>query len=315
MKTRARFVVLPLGLLAALTLRADPGRLDATQWARIEIKEAFISRQTSIDFADAASAPEFGWHLYAGDDFIMRADRIYAVMYAPQYQGIPIRLVLVECDIVFDDIVSGTDLIAGVSRYTLNPRGDFTVIERTAFFPEKASGPDSDQKGSVPVSADTTGSVSFIDGDYTDWFRFADGITAALVVTDSRPGIIDAPVESDAKAFDGERSFGTVHILSITKPGTPVRIRGPIGGGKLEYRVLPVRGADRFGALFGRAMRLLEGESESASIFIVDDMAKAFLEYDAAATRARCAEATGAAAGSNVRKFCAAVAEADSWGR
>ena len=284
---------------------------DSDEWSKIVIKEAFISRQTSIDFADTFSAPEFGWHLNRDGAFITRGNALYSTMYAPFPVSEALRLVLVELDVFSDDIVSGVDLEPDKTRYVLNNNGDFAVIERTAFFPDANSGGDSKPAGARPLDSDRRDSVSFLDGDYTDCHRLRPGPSSALFVFSGMSAVVDAPGDDDTALHPAGSISAGIVIASSERGGGIVRIRGAAGSGKTSYQVFTAFGAKRFDIIFSKAMKYLAGHETEPSFFLYRDMARAFRSYDRESTIKRCGE-HGTAKTDRTSKFCEAVKKEES---
>lgn len=284
---------------------------DSDEWSKIEIREAFISRQTSIDFADSFSAPEFGWHINRGGAFLTRGNALYSTMYAPFPVSGTLRLVLVELDVFSDDIVSGVDLEPDKTRYVLNNNGDFVVIERTPFLPDRNSGGDSKPAGARPLDSDRKDSVSFLDGDYTDCYRLQPGLSSAVFIFSGISAVADAPGDDDTTLHPARSLNAGIIIASSERGGGIVRIRGAAGSGKTSYQVFTAFGGKRFDIIFSKAMKYLAGHESEPSFFLYRDMAKAFRSYDRESTIKRCGE-HGAAKADRTSKFCEAVKKEES---
>jgi hypothetical protein len=278
------------------------------EWTKIVIREAFISRQTSIDFRDSNSPPEFGWHVMRGLSRAARGNGLYATMFVPFPAAEPLRLLLVERDVFSDDIVSGVNLERGKTKYVLNANGDFVVLERTPFFPDGKSGDDALPESAAELKGDVSGGVSFLDGDYTDCFRLPAGPSAAMVISGSMSLAVDAPGGDGVIIHPRSRAMTGVRI-AVSDTGGVIRVRGPVGGGKTAYRIYASSGKNGFAEIFGKAVKHLEAETAEPSFVAYRDMARTFLSYDRNAAMSRCAGETGPGAGRFGRMCEAVVAE------
>lgn len=270
------------------------------EWTKIVIKEAFISRQTSIDFRDPNSAAEFGWQVKRGGAFAARGGSLYATMYVPFGRPEPLRLFLVERDVFSDDIVSGVDLEQGKSRYVLNANGDFVVLERTPFYPDGRSGGDETPEKAAVVAGDMRGSVSFLDGDYTDCVKLPDGPVALLLIASSPSLSVDIPSGGDVVLHPRKKSINTVTMAVSEKGGDTVRLRGAVAGRRIDYRVFARRGKADAALLMDLAVKHVASQEGHGSIFACKDIARALLSLDRETTLKKC----GAPAGADDAREC-----------
>ncbi|MBN1498614.1 MAG: hypothetical protein JW982_00530 [Spirochaetes bacterium] len=244
------------------------------EWTRLTIEEVFISRKTNLDYSDASSAAEFGWHIKKNNVRFCRSSNIYATMYYPSSPDETVRLILVERDFFNDDMVSGIDLEKGKTRYTLNLNGDFTVISRTSFFPDKNSGNDAKLKGADYFTQDFSDSVSFTGNDFTDYHRLKKNQTVLLIAA-STPGTIDTP-DSGIVIFPDNRLIQEVFIISAEQDSA-FRIRGVIGSGEITYSIFSAAGNDRELEILTKAMNYMTKNKHS--IFFSKSLARAFHQY------------------------------------
>lgn len=281
-------MIAAMGMISGVTGIAAPG-----EWTKIVIKEAFISRQTSIDFRDSNSAPEFGWHIMHGGMRIARGNSLYATMYVPFPAAEPLRLVLVELDVFSDDIVSGVDLEAGKSKYVLNRNGDFVVLERTQFFPDWKSDDDNIPEAATRLTISARGSVSFLDGDYTDCYRLPEEPSGAIIVGSSPSLSVDAPAGCEIVFHPRKKSITAVTIAVSEKGGETVRLRGAVAGGRTDYRIMAVPLSAGFTGMFLKSVKCIAEENTHQRTFLCRDMARALLSLDRGKSVAHCAGAAG----------------------
>ncbi len=277
-----------------------------SEWTRIDVREAFVSRKTSIDFRDPNSPAEFGWHVKRGGVFAARGGSLYSTMFVPFPPAEQLQLYLVELDVFSDDIVSGVDLEEGKSKYVLNANGDFAVLERTAFFPDRNSGGDALPESAPLIVRDTAGSVSFLNGDYTDCFRIPDGSFAAVIISRSMSLAVDAPGVGHIIIHPRNRSMASVKMAS-SEGGGVLRLRGPVGGGETEYHILVSMGKKNTSELLGRAIKYLDAGERAVSSFRYRDLARACMSYDPAAAIAWCSGKGGTGSADRSRLFCDTV--------
>lgn len=278
--------------------------IDCDEWIKLEIKEAFISRQTYIDFKDANTDAEFGWHVKINNTFACRGNRLYATMYYPSIPNATVRLILVELDPFSDDIVSGVNLTDVESKYELNKNGDWAVISRTVFRPDAQSGPDTRPSGARDISGDISDSVSFLDGDFTDYLRLR-AQTLALLITPHHGLSCSSSSARILPSFGGMKS---ARFIIPNEEGSIIRIRAPLGAGKSHYQILSAQGPSAFDTLLDKAIAYLEKASDHSSIFLSSDMALAFCEYNCNAVKRKCAGLGSRISKSrNLAKFCTEV--------
>ncbi|MBN2079849.1 MAG: hypothetical protein JW838_12855 [Spirochaetes bacterium] len=299
--------VLPFSFFLCI-VRGQPAVItaedDRDEWVRLEIKEAFVSRQTHIDFRDSFSGAEFGWHVMVNDRHVYRGMRLYSTLYYPSLPGSTVRLMLTEVDVLSDDIVSGVDLADGVNRYEMNKNGDWVLIKRTPFRPDSQSGPDSRPGGARLIDGDSNDSVSFLGGDFTDYLRVPAGSMAMVIA----PQISLVIPDDTARVLPTSRGMKSVKLVIPGSDGSLFRLRGAVGTGTLRYRILFTRGDDAGNVMLDRAISYLESTVKLPSLFTASDMAHIFNEYDRENVVTKCKALQSRAAKSpNLTEFCKTV--------
>ncbi|MBN1534741.1 MAG: hypothetical protein JXA20_18870 [Spirochaetes bacterium] len=281
-------------LTAAVLPAAETFTTESGGWTRIVIKEAFISRQTSIDFRDPSSPPEFGWHVKCGGSFATRGRSLYSTMYAPCRAGEGLRLYLMELDILSDDIVSSVALEPDTSKYLMNGNGDFAVLEITSFYPDARSGGDAQPGDAVGLAAERRDSVSFLDGDYTDCYRLPPDVSRALIIASSPSLSVDAPGAPGIAIHPRQKAITTVTIAAAEIGGGVVRVRGRVSLGRIGYSISPVKRGAGFAGMIRECLKYLPDEKSVPRSFLCRDMARALISLDRGGALLYCA---GTAAG------------------
>ena len=277
---------------------------DHDEWIKLEIKEAFVSRQTHIDFRDSFSGAEFGWHVMVNGSRAYRGTRLYSTMYYPSIPDSTVRLILVEVDVLSDDIVSGVDLTGDAGRYEMNKNGDWALITRTVFRPDAKSGPDGRPDGARLITGDATDSVSFLDGDFTDYWRVPGG-TMAMVFSSQ---LSLSRVDDSSRVLPASGGMKSVQLIIPSTEGCIFRVRAAVGGGINRYRILTAKGANAGAEMLNKAIAYLEGTPKLPTIFTASDMAHIFNEYDRDAAVKRCGSLQARIAKSpNLAEFCKTV--------
>ncbi len=279
---------------------------DHDEWVRLDIKEAFVSRQTHIDFRDSFSGAEFGWHVMVNNRRVFRGIRLYSTLYYPSLPGSTVRLMLTEVDVLSDDIVGGVDLADGVNRYEISKNGDWVLINRTSFRPDSKSGPDSRPDGARLIDGDTVDSVSFLGGDFTDYLRIPGNSMAMITATQVALSVPD----DTARVLPASRGMKSVQLLVPGADGATFRLRGSAGSGTQRYRVLFTRGDSAGSAMLDKAIAYLEGTVKLPSLFTASDMAHVFNEYDHDLAMKKCTALQSRLGKSkNLAEFCKTVTE------
>lgn len=291
-------------------VRGQPGVVtaedDHDEWVRLEIKEAFVSRQTHADFRDSFSGAEFGWHVMVNNRRVFRGIRLYSTLYYPSLPGSTVRLMLTEVDVLSDDIVGGVDLADGVNRYEMSKNGDWVLISRTSFKPDSKSGPDSRPNGARLIAGDMADSVSFLGGDFTDYLRIPGNSMAMVIATQI---VLSVPDDS-ARVHPASRGMKSVQLLVPGADGATFRLRGSVGSGTQRYRVLFTKGDSAGSAMLDKAVAYLEGTAKLPSLFTASDMAHIFNEYDRELAVKKCNTLqTRIEKSKNLAEFCKTVTD------
>jgi hypothetical protein len=297
-------------LITAVLYAAETGGIESAEWTRIIIKEAFISRQTSIDFRDLNSAPEFGWQVKCGGTFAAGGRSLYATLYAPCPVTEDIRLYLMELDILSDDIVSGVTLEREKSKFVLNGNGDFAVLEIAPLYPDAKSGGDALPTGAVDLRADRHDSVSFLDGDYTDCHRLPAGVSGAVIIASSPSLTVDTPEATGMVIHPIKKTITTVAIVASEKGREVVRLRAPVPVGRVNYSISPVTKGPGITNMMQTCLKHIPGEKTLSRSFLCKDMARALISLDRDGALTFCAAAAGSspAAGESAADcLCGAV--------
>jgi hypothetical protein len=144
-------------------------------WFRVDFKGAVLSEATRKAARDGWGEPEFAVRLYA--EGVKRAQiSLYGKGYIAVRPGTQVGVRLVEEDPFQDDML--TDIVytpwppkEGI-RFT---GGSLIVLDATPFQPDGHSGADARLAGAHPLRPrmSVKGSISFVHGDRTDWFRIA----------------------------------------------------------------------------------------------------------------------------------------------
>ncbi|TFH39082.1 MAG: hypothetical protein E4G96_09545 [Chrysiogenales bacterium] len=279
---------------------------DYDSWIKLEVSEAFVSRQSYIDFRDNFSGAEFGWHVSINGVRVSRGNRLYSTMYYPSIDGSSVRLLLVELDAFSDDIVSGADLKNEVDRYEMNKNGDWVLIRRSPFQPDANSGPDARPAGARFLKADVNDSVSFLDGDCTDYYRIARK-SLALVVSAQIP--LSVP-DTSLIVYPRLRGMKSAQLISAGDSEGVFRLRSLTGFGIQHYRILFTGNASEGGAMLDKAIAYLETTARLPSIFTASDIAHIFVEYDHETARTKCQAIDARARKSeHLTEFCTIINE------
>lgn len=284
--------IAPAAYFAPAALFAPPAgkgdEADVRDWSRIVVLEAFISRQTYLDYRDAHSAPEFGWHVKQGETFA-GGGVLYSTIFVPHAPEVPLRMALVERDVFADDLVATFDLKAGSQRYRITGQGDYAVVERTRFRPDSQSGGDARPPGGeLTAGKDWNDTVSFLEGDYTDYRRLP--AERGLLFFSGRCRL-DLPGATVRRVPEGNAIAG--RFLVEYAGGRSLRVRGRIGAGRCPFTVFQTA-ADPAGrrAIRGRYLRAIES-SESGRDFEV--FARSMEKFDREGTFAACRRSPGSA--------------------
>jgi hypothetical protein len=277
---------------------------DHDEWVRLDIKEAFVSRQTHIDFRDSFSGAEFGWHVMVNNRQVFRGIRLYSTLYYPSLPGSTVRLMLTEVDVLSDDIVGGVDLADGLNRYEISRNGDWVLISRTSFRPDSKSGPDSRPDGARLIAGDMADSVSFMGGDFTDYLRIP-GNSMAMVIASQ---VVLSVPDDTARILPASRGMKSVQLLVPSADGATFRLRGSVGSGARPYRILFTKGEASGNAMLDKAVAYLEGTAKLPSLFTASDMAHIFNEYDHELAVKKCnALQSRVVKSKNLAEFCKTV--------
>ena len=253
---------------------------DSETWLKISIKEAFISRQTTLDHRDSGSAAEFGWHLKHAGRLTTKVNDLSGTFYTPYTFNDKLRLLLVERDVFVDDLVAAVNLEKNILKYTLNKNGDFVTLEFEYFKPDAKSGKDYSAAGAGFIEKKIEDSVSFIDADFTDHYRFKSGRMLSLFVSDTPPGNIEAVSSDSLVIYPGPKTFQNVYLLQTAEGSNTLKIRGGIGRGQCNYSItaLPEKGA--FLKLMNSVEKRVKMSKRGSSYFALKPYAVAFLTYD-----------------------------------
>ncbi len=263
---------------------------DQDRWTRLTIKEAFVSRATSQAHRDVFSAPEFGWHVRSAGNRLARGD-LYADVYYARGPDEPARLVLVERDMLADDTVAGVDLppaTGKIERYELTSNGDFVMLERSEFRPDANSGADARKCGAIALAGkkEHTDSLSFRDGDYTDYYYLPEKPTVVLILDRSIGGDFTFPdAVAPPRIVPEGPVFGRTVVLDFAgrKEMPYLRLRGSIGAGKSAYRLLIVEHADpdeRARGLIRALFQYIRTDRDGGSGYFRSTVTDIMLKYD-----------------------------------
>jgi len=261
-------------LFSSLFLFFHPVK-DIEVWTKVEVKEAFVSRKTSELFKDDNSAPEFGWHIRFNNKNMGRGS-LYSVFYIPVHPSEQPELILVERDVFSDDIVSSVILDQKKKKYFPGNGEDFAVITKKKFNPDRYSGSDRLTAGASEIQIRNKGAVNFIRGDYTDYFKTVK--SSSMVFISSRNSGLDVscPKNPSCSVFPEKQNMEKYFLADIKEKGSYLRIRGPVGRGKIEYEIFTQTGANRKIHMLDHFFSLLQKE-QNHSVFFQDDLSKLIL--------------------------------------
>lgn len=285
---KALVLFLALGVTSLFAFHPDE---DQDRWTKLTIKEAFISRATSQANRDTFSAPEFGWHVNSAQGLLSRGD-LYADMFYPRNSAEPVRLVLVERDVFADDKIAGVDLpgaTGNVERYKLTANGDFVMLQRSEFQPDANSGSDGRREGAISLAGkkEHKDSVSFRDGDYTDYYRLPEKPAAVMILDRSIGGDFTFPgATTQPRTVPEGPAFGRTLVLECPgrKDAPYLRLRSSIGAGKSEYRLLIVEHDDageRARGLIRALFQYIRTDRDGRSGYFRSTVTDIMLKYDA----------------------------------
>jgi len=282
MKTRVLIIIsilLGTGFVLAQTQKSKI-------WYHISVREVFISRQTAISYKDHYSAPEFGWHVEVGNSRLARGS-LYSSFYVQVQKNEKIRMVLVERDLFQDDIVAGFYLNFS-KKYTITDNGDFALIKQSQFFPDRKSGSDSNPHGANELSINKTikDSVSFLGGDYTDFYKTTLPDTTVLMIN-SQGCKIDAPKLDHERIFPKKQSNSKFVILEMKLPGY-VRIRGSVGSNIKHYSLYTITAAKRQQRILLRILNFIASNPAYQNSIYFNDFSKLMRQYDPDGTISYC---------------------------
>lgn len=233
----ARWLTICLLALSPATLTGNIHQPeDVDLWTKLELEEAFVSRWTTTHFVDGFGAPEFGWRIRRQERTLARGG-LYTTLYYPGGPDAAVELHLVELDLLRDDLVAVTQLHPGLNRYAMGQHGDFALIKRSPFVPDANSGSDRRPAGAGRLGNGMTATLSFLDGDYTDYLRIAANRTA-LIASDMPALTLDSMSTETSVHPDGPARRDVLIIEAGAE--SLLRLRGPIAHGRIEYRAIVV---------------------------------------------------------------------------
>ncbi|MCB1315533.1 MAG: hypothetical protein KDK27_06225 [Leptospiraceae bacterium] len=277
-------VLLLIGLSGALQANV-PYPDDIPIWTRLEVEKAFISRETTQANRDMFSAAEFGWHVLVNGRLVARIS-LYGTLYYPAAPEDEVDLVLVERDVLSDDRVSVVKMQADRNHYVLNSQGDEVTVTRERMEPDRESGVDGKPDGAIVLRAGRIlqGSVDFLGGDYTDYVRVPSAPVSILVIK-TMGVVLDARGDAQQAApavtqYPNVNRLARETIVDFPNGYGFLRIRGAIGSGKQEYRLLFAHGENRRAELLKQVLVFVRESDELQSSFRQKDFADMFMEYD-----------------------------------
>lgn len=270
---------------AATVLANIPAAGDYDEWTRLEIEEAFVTRKTTLQFQDGFGTPEFGWRI-ARDGQALARGELYATLYYPGPPDSPVDFSLAELDVFYDDTVATRRLIPGQTRVEFAPPGDFAVIRREAFQPDARSGADRRRTGARQASGDVADSVSFLEGDYTDYIALPPE-SSAFILSSASNIDLSAPDAGALTLYPLQLKIRRTLIADSARGGL-LRVRGPIGAGKTDYALWLATGANRKQRLVDSVLLKLTQGQIANDRFLLQEAGDRLLEYAPQESRRAC---------------------------
>lgn len=269
-------------------IKANPVEDDIDCWTRLEIEEAFISKQTVQANRDFFSAPEFGWQILVQKKFVSRSN-LYGNLYYPGCGSQEAQLRLVERDVLADDHVAIVKLRVDKNIYSFGKHGDRVRFTRHSMHPDANSDADHLPSKALLLRSEHSGTVNFTIGDFTDYLRPLE--TPVLYLIHCSPGLKVAVRDGQAQFYPGLHRM-TRFLMVASRESHVLRMRSGIGGSQLAYHVYAFYGKDR--ARLARSKTFaMAAKQKKWGHFEYSDLVAALVSYQKGPLRKDCLSILG----------------------